>query len=97
MALQDSLSSASITLTRAQSTLDYIFDALVGPQVAGNGADKPYSSSINGNAQNLADRLEQFESQLNGLREALVTPTPVSTGETEAGYLHARNLTNAAR
>lgn len=81
MALQDSLSAASISLTRAQSTLGYIFDALSGPSVAQSNAEakKPYNSGINGNAQELAERLEQLESQLNGLRDALVTPTPSDT------------------
>lgn len=95
MALQDSLSAASISLTRAESTLGYIFDALSGPSVTSSNAEtkKPYISGISGNAQGLAERLEQLESQLNGLLNVLVTPTPVAL-KTEAEYLHARNFNN---
>lgn len=82
MALQDSLSAASISLTRAQTTLGYIFDAMSGPSVAQSNteAKKPYVSGISGNAQDLADRMEQLENQLNGLRDVLVTPTPSELG-----------------
>lgn len=95
MALQDSLTAASISLSRAQSTLSYIFDALSGSGLtATDEAKKPYHSGISGNAQDLAERMEQLESQLNGLRDALVTPTPVAGND--AGYVNANSF-NIAR
>lgn len=89
MALQDSLSAASISLTRAQSTLDYIFDALVGSQkMTGNDEGLTSYTGINGNSQKIAERMEQLESQLIGLRDLLVTATPP---ETQVGVMSARN------
>ncbi len=85
MALQDTLTQTSMTLARAEGTLSYIFDQILGNDGAKTVGCDPQPSGLHGLSATIMQRVEQLDSKLETLRDALITPTPQLGQTTNVG------------